>query len=46
MREVIMAHIKYDWQVLVAFCREAFCKFGFTEEESRIITDVLITSDL
>ena len=41
-----MAHIKYDWQVLVAFCREAFCKFGFTEEESRIITDVLITSDL
>ena len=41
-----MAHIKYDWIVLVSFCHAAFRKFGFTEEESNIITDVLITSDL
>ena len=41
-----MAHIKYDYKVLVSFCEAAFRKFGFTEEESRKITDVLITSDL
>lgn len=41
-----MAHIKYDYKLLVEFCEKAFQKFGFTEEESRQITDVLITSDL
>ena len=41
-----MAHIKYDYKVLTAFCEAAFQKFGFSEEEARTITDVLITSDL
>ncbi len=41
-----MAHIKYDYKVLIDFCETAFQKFGFTEEESKKITDVLITSDL
>ena len=31
--------------VLERFCRDAFEKFGFSAEESGIITDVLLTSD-
>lgn len=41
-----MAHIRYDYLTLVDFCEQAFQKLGFTPEESRTITDVLITSDL
>ena len=31
---------------LELFCSDAFCTFGFSKEESRIITDVLLLSDL
>lgn len=41
-----MSHKKIDYRLLTDFCEKAFQKFGFTEEESRQITDVLITSDL
>ena len=41
-----MAHIRYDYLTLTNFCEEAFQKLGFTQEESKTITDVLLTSDL
>ena len=34
-----MAHLYFQVEVLERFCRDAFRKFGFSEEESRIITD-------
>ena len=40
-----MAYINYSRELLDKFCMEAFKKFGFTEAESRIISDVLIMSD-
>ena len=41
-----MAYITYQYKDLLRYCVDAFMKFGFTEEESKIITDVLLTSDL
>ena len=38
--------VKYPYEQLKKFCTDAFLKFGFMEEESRIIVDVLLTSDL
>ena len=40
-----MAYINYSRELLDKFCMEAFQKFGFTEKESRIISDVLLMSD-
>ena len=40
-----MAYINYSRELLDKFCMEAFQRFGFTKEESRIISDVLIMSD-
>lgn len=40
-----MAHMHFSIEVLERFCVDAFEKFGFTNEESRIITDVLLLSD-
>ena len=39
-------YIKYSYEQLKTFCTDAFVKFGFTAEESDIIVDVLLTSDL
>ncbi len=39
-------YLNYPVDLLDKFCMEAFGKFGFTEAESRIITDVLMLSDL
>lgn len=41
-----MAKLKVSYDTLNRFCIDAFMKFGFTEHESIIITDVLQTSDL
>ncbi len=41
-----MGYVTYSAEHLDKFCMEAFCKFGFTEEQSRIISDVLMLSDL
>lgn len=41
-----MGYVKYPVAHLDKFCMEAFGKFGFSESESRIITDVLMLSDL
>ena len=38
--------IRYTYEQLNRFCNDAFCKFGFTEDESKIITDVLLMSDM
>jgi L-2-hydroxycarboxylate dehydrogenase (NAD+) len=38
--------IRYTYDQLNRFCNDAFCRFGFTESESKIITDVLLMSDL
>ncbi len=39
-------YIKYSYEQLKKFCTDAFVKFGFNKEESDIIVDVLLTSDL
>ena len=41
-----MSFIKYSYDLLDKFCTDAFSKIGFSDEESRIITDVLLMSDL
>ena len=41
-----MGYLKFKCEQLEQFCLDAFVKFGFTAEESRIITDVLLLSDL
>ena len=41
-----MSDIVFSYQTLKDFCFEAFSRFGFTREESGIITDVLLLSDL
>ena len=39
-------YLNYSYEQLKKFCDDCFMKFGFTEEESNIITDVLLLSDL
>ena len=39
-------YLHYSYEQLNKFCMDAFTKFGFKEEEARIITDVLLLSDL
>ncbi len=41
-----MGYVKYPVAHLDKFCMEAFTRFGFSESEARIITDVLLLSDL
>lgn len=38
--------INYSYDQLKRFCTDAFLKFGFNQEESEIIVDVLLTSDM
>ena len=38
--------INYSYEQLKRFCTDAFVKFGFNKEESDIIVDVLLTSDM
>jgi len=41
-----MAYIKLDYSELVCFCEKVFAGYGFSEEESRDIADVLLAADL
>lgn len=41
-----MSYTKYDYEQLKHLCHDIFLKFGFSPEESAIITDVLILADL
>ena len=41
-----MAHVKIRVDSMKSFCNEVFTKFGFTKDESAIITDVLMLSDI
>lgn len=40
------SYIRYTYPQLKTFCEDCFEKFGFSKEESEIITDVLLLSDL
>ncbi len=39
-------YLNYSYQQLKDFCEDAFPKFGYSEEEAKIITDVLLLADL
>ena len=39
-------YLNFSYETLKIFSEDAFVKFGFSEEESRVIVDVLLTSDL
>jgi len=39
-------YLNYSYKELKTFCDDAFEKFGFSKEESEIITDVLLLADL
>ena len=39
-------YIRYSYEQLERFCNDCFEKFGFTKDESKIISDVLLLSDL
>ncbi len=41
-----MPNINYSFELLDKFCTEAFSRIGFSKDEARIITDVLLMSDL
>ena len=41
-----MGYQHWSYELMERFCRDAFVRFGFTEEEAKIITDVQLLSDL
>ena len=41
-----MGYVKWSYDTLNTFCHDVFRKFGFNEEETNIIKDVLLTADL
>ena len=41
-----MAYFRFPYESLDRFCTDAFKAMGYTENESKIITDVLLMSDL
>lgn len=41
-----MGYVNWSYELLNKFCNDAFTTFGFTEDEAKIITDVLLLSDL
>lgn len=45
-RDETMGYVKWSYETLNHFCGDVFKAFGFTEEESNQIKDVLLTADL
>lgn len=43
---IMSNYITYSFETLNRFCNDVFAKFGFSKEESKIISDVLLMSDL
>ena len=41
-----MAYLRLNYEDLKIFCEKVSAGYGFTEEESRIITEVLLAADL
>ena len=41
-----MGYVKWSYDTLDKFCHDVFRKFGFDEDETEIIKDVLLTADL
>ena len=45
-RRKMMSYYRLDYKSIRDLCKESYMKVGFTEEESDIITDVILLSDL
>lgn len=45
-RRYAMAYVKWSLETLEKFCADVFETFGFSDDESRQINDVLLTADL
>ena len=41
-----MAYVKFSYELLQQFCLDVFTRFGFPASDAKIISDVLLTSDL
>jgi len=41
-----MAYVNIEYETMKKFSNHVFSKFGFTDDESKIITDVLLMSDM
>lgn len=41
-----MAYLRLNYEDLKTFCEKVYAGYGFTKEESRIITEVLLAADL
>ena len=41
-----MGYVKIQFKTMEKFSNAVFQKMGFTEDEAKIITDVLLTSDM
>ena len=41
-----MGYMKIDYESLKTFCEHVFKGYGFSEEESAVITDILLAADL
>ena len=41
-----MGYVVYKHELLEKFCLDVFQRIGFSKDESQIITDVLLLSDL
>ena len=41
-----MGYVTWSYDILNQFCKDVFQAFGFSEEESNEIKDVLLTADL
>ena len=41
-----MPYVNWQYETLNKFCDDVFRTFGFSEEDSAVISDVLLTADL
>ena len=46
LAQPFLKYLNYSYEQLERFCVDCFKKYGFTEEQSKIISDVLLLSDL
>ncbi len=40
-----MPYVNWQYETLNKFCNDVFRTFGFSEEDSAVISDVLLTAD-
>ena len=41
-----MPYVNWQYDTLNTFCNDVFKAFGFSDEDSAVISDVLLTADL